>query len=339
MEALRYPALFVLFFFGSISCKEHLVGEPVPDSYEQNFISLWQGYRDYYPYFDQKNVNWDSLFVVYGDIINTVSSDPELFATLSDLLFQLNDIHATLRSDFDYFIVESNPTSLNTAILELKYVNDLSKPSENSPFAYGSIGDDIAYLRIDTFRGEKDSFKEIDTILKTLYPRKGLILDLRNNGGGSDINSHIVMSRFTNKKTLIRKIVYRNGPRYSDFSEPIPDYITSEGFYYDKPVVLITDRSIYSAAEDFILGMRQLSTITVLGTLTGGASGNPAVFDLPNGWIYSVSRWQILQPENDALYEGIGLIPDTLVFQTPMDDIFLNDTRIDAAVRLLLRAE
>ncbi len=329
--------LLALFFFFGQGCKETLVGSSPADSPRENFDQLWQGFDQHYSYFEIKPYSWDSLYHSYFQTIDTISSDKLLFNVLSDLLSKLSDFHVTLRSDTEFYSSPPDPGTLDKILLELKYLNNISRSSDESPFLTADIREDISYLRIDTFRGKEYLFKEIDSILENLYYKKGLILDLRSNGGGSDINSQIVMSRFADKKTLIRKIRYRNGPQHTDFSKPIFDYVEPNGFYYDKPVVLLTDRSVYSAAEDFILGMRQFPDVLVLGERTAGSSGNPATFDLPNGWIYTVPRWQILQPENDSLYENTGLIPDTLVYQTERDDIFLQDAKMDAAVRLLLQ--
>ena len=334
LKKIAFTCFFIFIF--NQGCKERLVGTKPENTYRENFEQLWKGYDKNYSYFAIKKTNWDSLYIVYSEIIDTISTDVELFETLSTMINNLSDFHVTLRSNFDFYSLTPEEGTLDRILLELKYLNNISKPSNDSPFLTANLGDDFAYLRIDTFNGKEYLFREIDSILESLYSRNALVLDIRGNGGGSDLNSQIVMSRFANQRTLIRKIKYRNGPNHSDFSKPILDYIDKKGFYYDKPVVLITDRSIYSAAEDFVLGMRQFPKVIVLGETTAGSSGNPITFDLPNGWLYTVSRWQILQPENDSLYENIGLIPDTVVNQTQRDDIFLLDAKIEAAVRLLL---
>lgn len=338
MEKIGLISLFSLIIFTSfLGCKEQLVGENPPNTFEQNFESLWQSFDLNYPYFEHKKINWDSLYVIYRTQIDAITSNSGLYLTLSSILEELKDGHATLITPFaTYTYLEWHQTFYDPVLLEQQYLQNVT---HSSPFMDADIGSEIAYIHVNTFMGSNFSFKEIDEILEKHYSKKGLILDIRTNGGGKDINSQEVLARFASEKTLIRKILYRNGPNHSDFSKPILDYISPKGFHYDKKVVLITDQSVFSAAEDFVLGMRQLSNVTVLGEPTGGGSGNPATYDLPNGWLYTVSRWQILQPETDSLYEGIGLSPDVFIPSSPDDAAFLRDVKIEEAIRLILDEE
>ncbi|GAB5408589.1 MAG: S41 family peptidase [Balneolaceae bacterium] len=332
-----FQVILFLFFCSLWGCKEQIVGEDHPNTYLENFESLWRGFDANYSYFEHKNINWDSLYIEYAEQVDTVTSDSSLFDVLSEMLSQLRDGHASVSSKSEnYSYTGWRQTFYDPLLLQLKYLENIERSSIESPFLVANIGDSVAYIHINSFEGSLSKYKEIDSILENFSQEKGLILDLRTNGGGKDINAHEVLSKFAAEKTLIRKIRYRNGPNHSDFSKPIIDYISPSGFYYGKKVIVLTDRSVFSAAEDFVLGMRQFSNVTILGQRTGGGSGNPITFDLPNGWLYTVSRWQIFQPESDSLYEGIGLIPDILVPHLPRDDVFLLDGKVETAVRLIL---
>ena len=48
--------------------------------------------------------------------------------------------------------------------------------------------------------------------------------------------------------------------------------------------MLLVDRGVYSAANDFTLRMKGLPFVTVMGTQTGGGAGLPMSSELPNGW-------------------------------------------------------
>jgi len=62
------------------------------------------------------------------------------------------------------------------------------------------------------------------------------------------------------------------------------------GLRYTDPIALLTNRRTFSAAESFVLAMRTLPQVTIVGDTTGGGSGNPLHRELPNGWGLSVSR-------------------------------------------------
>lgn len=329
--------LAVLLFTG---CKDTLVGENPSNTFENNFNILWNTFDKNYSYFEHKSINWDSLYTVYYTNLDTITSDIGFFDHTSKLLEELKDGHANLTAPFAvYSYTDWRKTIYNEVFIDFRYLETSSKPSPDSPFIEGEIANNIGYLHIGSFDGAEHLFKEIDSILKRAALKKGLIIDVRTNGGGKDVNSRMVLSRFADQKRLIRKIRYRNGPNHSDFTPFIYNEIEPNGFYFDKPLVLITDQSTFSAAEDFVLGMRQFPTVTILGEFTGGGSGNPATFDLPNGWLFTVSRWQIFQPENNELYEGFGLEPDSVVLQNNNDSIFGIDTKMSTAISLINKAE
>ena len=322
----------------SLACKESLVGESPENTYMENFNSLWRGFDANYSYFEHKELNWDSLYTVYLVEMERVDSDEELFNVMSSLVARLRDGHATLITpEITYRYTGWRDTRFDPNHT-FGYLRNIKYPDLNSPFLYGTIGERIAYLRIKEFSGSETKYKLIDDILKELDTEQsyGLILDVRTNGGGSDINAHIVGSRFADQKRLIRRIRYRNGPEHSDFSPVIDDFLSPNGFHYNKNVVILTDGSVYSAAEDFVLAMRQFPRVHVVGERTGGGSGNPITMDLPNGWLYTVPRWQILQPEDNQLYEVTGLKPDSLVYQTSSFEALNRDAHLEAAANLLI---
>ena len=123
---------------------------------------------------------------------------------------------------------------------------------------------------------------------------KGLILDLRTNGGGGDVNAHVIAQEFISRPIRIRWIRYQSIYHYA-YSRWISNELMPKSSY-KRPVVIITDRSVFSAAEDFVLALRQLSNVYVVGQFTGGGSGNPMTRELPNGWILKVPRWQVADP-------------------------------------------
>jgi len=53
----------------------------------------------------------------------------------------------------------------------------------------------------------------------------GIIIDVRNNGGGNLSNSSTLASRFTNEKVLTGYIRHKTGKGHSDFSYPEPIYL------------------------------------------------------------------------------------------------------------------
>lgn len=88
-----------------------------------------------------------------------------------------------------------------------------------------------------------------------------------------------------------------------------------------------------SCAEDFVLAMRVLPTVTVVGDTTGGGSGGPIVRELPNGWTYQLSEWIEYIPSRQ-MFEGVGLAPGVVAKATLADAEHGVDAAMERAIAL-----
>ena len=148
------------------------------------------------------------------------------------------------------------------------------------------------------------------------------------------MNSREIVSRFTDKKRLYRKIRYRNGPDHDDFSNWKDDFITPSGNQYLKTTVVLTNEYCFSSTEDCILAFQVLPNTIIIGDTTGGGSGNPIQRELPNGWIYRLSNWQEVNSQM-VYFEGIGIAPDSVVWITRQDSINGADRILETAVAVI----
>ena len=84
-----------------------------------------------------------------------------------------------------------------------------------------------------------------------------------------------------------------------DFSEPYPFYFDpapSNRIMWGKPVVVLCNRSTFSAANNFVSVMKCLPGVTVAGSTTGGGSGMPFSSELTNGWGVRFSASPVRDP-------------------------------------------
>jgi len=115
--------------------------------------------------------------------------------------------------------------------------------------------------------------------------------------------------RFTNERVLVGYTCYKTGTGHDDFSEPRAEYINpSNNVRWQKPVVLLVNRSCYSAANTFVRNMKEMPLVTVMGDQSGGGSGLPFSSELPIGWSVRFSS----SPCYDARMQQIefGIEPD-----------------------------
>ena len=147
-------------------------------------------------------------------------------------------------------------------------------------------------------------------------------------------NSDRLASHFFNEKTLVGYMRHKTGKGHDDFSKPYEIYVEpTSGVKYQKKVVILTNRSCYSAANDFVNAMRYAPKATIVGDKTGGGSGLPFSSELPNGWSIRFSASPIMDAEMNQLEFGID--PDIKIDMTEADIDKGIDTIIEKAKEII----
>jgi len=125
----------------------------------------------------------------------------------------------------------------------------------------------------------------------------------------------------------------KSGPWHNDFLEATPYYVEPRAPYYDKQVVLLTNRSSYSATNYFAAAMKLIpKNVILVGDITGGGGGLPVHKDLPNGWVISLSSTQLLSSDKAQVEEGIE--PHIRVDMSEEDIADDKDTILESALAL-----
>ena len=277
-----------------------------------NFEYLWSEVDKKYSYFDIKGIDWDAVKQRYSDSIRSEMSDEELFDVLGSMLNELRDDHTNLVSPFNvsvYNVALKNEPNYNERTIREYYLPELMF---TGAFSHNFIaGDSIAYLRYGSFMSAVTN-EDLDFILTRYANTKGLILDLRENGGGNVFNIPLILERFVESRTLAAYSQTRNGPGHNDFSAETGFYYNPyDGLRYTKPVMVLVDRGSYSATTFFSLSTKAMDNITLVGDTTGGGGGLPNGGQLPNGWTYRFSITRLLDLGKQNLAES-GVPPDIL---------------------------
>ena len=130
--------------------------------------------------------------------------------------------------------------------------------------------------------------------------------------------------------------MHKTGPGHDDFSEPYPiTYKPAPAgrVRWGKPVVVLTNRSTFSAANNFASVMRCLPGVTLVGATTGGGSGMPYSSELPCGWSVRFSACSMLDVEGRSTESGIE--PHVAVDLDPADALQGHDTILDRAIQII----
>ncbi|MBC9795247.1 S41 family peptidase [Sinomicrobium weinanense] len=269
------------------SCESVLIDDEQTTDPYQNFDYLWNYIDTHYPYLDYKQVNWEEERIKYRSKLSDNTTERELFNVMRDLLNTLKDGHIVLRSPFEnYYYPIPEHENFDFSIVEEYYLDQtVDVDWQKEVFVYGILDDDIGYVY---YRSFNRSASPIDDILKAFDHRgvKGLILDIRDNNGGKSANVIQLAGRFTATEKEVGYVRFKTDK--DNFSEPLRIYVHPTGYRWNKPVMLLTNRGIYSAGSYFSEVMRQLDGVTLVGTVTGGGGGMPNENELPNGWFFRV---------------------------------------------------
>lgn len=309
-------------------------GEEFDNNAEGNFQALWSIINDHYCFFDYKaktiGLDWDQVYEKYHDRLSPNMNTYQLFEVLGEMLSELQDGHVNLFATHDvarnWSWHEDYPANFNDSVHQLYLGTDYRIASS---LRYKILDDNIGYIYCGSFSSALGD-GNISQAMLYLAECKGLIVDVRQNGGGDLTNADKLASHFTNKKLLVGYMSHKTGPGHQDFSDLQEIWLTpSDGVRWQKKTVVLTNRSCYSATNDFVKSMMQCPNVTIIGDQTGGGSGMPFSSELPNGWSIRFSACPIYDVNKN--HTEFGIQPDIKVDMKTEDLLKNQDTLIEYA--------
>jgi carboxyl-terminal processing protease len=191
------------------------------------------------------------------------------------------------------------------------------------------LDNNIAYVKLNTF-GDTTS-QELVAQLKDLLAKnpKGLIFDLRNNGGGYLQTAVEVASQFIKEGVIVSE-KYGDG-RPEDKSEAIKGGIAT-----DIPLVVLVNEGTASASEIVAGAIQDYGRGKLVGVTSYGKGSVQIWTPLSNeqGAVrITIAKW--LTPKGRTIHK-IGLTPDVVVEMSADDHTAGRDPQLDAAIKTLL---
>lgn len=313
--------------------------EEFADNKRGDFDALWSTVDQHYCFFSEKGVDWSDVYNKYSPLVNEDISDRQFFGICEDMISELRDGHTNISSAFatSYYRKwwSDYPQNFNLRLVE-QYCLGFDY-QQIGGVIYGVLPGNVGYVYIPSF-SSGPGVSNIDWILTDLNACNGLIIDLRDNGGGSMDNAENWVRHFILEERTVGYISHKTGPGHEDFSDPYPikfDRLDSHNYVWIKPVVLLTNRSTFSAANYMVMCMRSLPNVTHAGATTGGGCGMPLTLEIPGGWSVRMSAVRVYDADMKLTEAGIAPDEGCEIDLDPEQALEGHDTMIDFAINLI----
>lgn len=236
------------------------------------------------------------------------------------------------------FTVEVNRVSYE----KLNNASFVPNPSNNA-YDFSILDGDIAWIRLKTF----SSNYVVEAFLKDfkkINQAKGIILDVRDNDGGSSDVGFEILRTLVNKPLQLphsstrdyKPYLRTRGQAVKRYYFPHITLSPNLTNQYKGKIVLLTSARTFSAAEDFVITFKHMKRGLVIGEKSAGSTGQPLKFSLPGGGTARVCTKEDVSPDGSR-FVGIGILPDINV-QPSVSDVRNNvDSVLKVAINELKR--
>lgn len=330
----------------------------LPSTFQNNVTVFYQTFKEHYPFFKVRNTTWGDDLVSKLMSHQNELTDESLYSVLVSLVLPLKDSHTAIVApsvDKSFFGAESKSPAYSKeikdkakTIIEDKYLTQPIKSYANDQLGFSILQNQIGYLQINGFYDYGSSEKKesdliilnnaLNNISKSFMHINGLIIDIRNNDGGSDFLAIETAKRFTNKKYLAyyKQAVFKNSddviwtPQTPTWVEP------SDKPAFSGNIVLLTGSETISAAETFTMALMQRTPSVIrVGMNTRGSFSDMLPRILPNGWLFALPNERYLD-ERGSSFDFVGIPPDVVKPVFTQQDLENNvDSALESAMEIL----
>ena len=212
---------------------------------------------------------------------------------------------------------------------------------------------EILYFALNTFNDD-EVVTQFEAHLEELESARAVVLDIRNNGGGSSsrawsIGRHfsVVPLEVSHWRTRQHRAAYKEWGKFSDDPER-KAYAAMDGWFEPQessvidppertfvvPVAVLVGSSTYSAAEDFLAYMRAAPNCVFVGGPSAGSTGQPLRFEIPGGARIGITSKHDTMPDGTE-FVGYGVMPDIDIRQSLAAFLEGRDPVLERAVEVL----
>jgi len=360
------------------------------DNYPDLFQAFWNGMNSNYVFWGIDTTNWDRVYANYKPLFDQLTVFDSANETKAEQYFTemcsgIIDGHFTLtfeltgnvfqpavtkrlKMDPNYFADSTFPAAVLDSLIPAKYLDTGAVKGTDTLTIEGSktlltavagtINHSILYLYFSNFALSQSGNNTApvfnafyNTIRRLPAAAKGIIIDLRGNGGGEIADLDYIVGQMTTSPYTIGYTTAKNGPNRLDYSAWAPAVVkpwTGGSADITVPVVVLADHLTASMGELVVMAIKALphGNGKFIGTRTWGANGpltaavyfNGGQFTIgtsafgPNGYMNVFTSSTMFKYKNGDIYEGVGVPPDIYARETTQAYLRGDDLVLDAAI-------
>jgi len=173
------------------------------------------------------------------------------------------------------------------------------------------LDDNIGYLKFDFFADPEMCGLTASAAMNFVAGTRALIVDMRENGGGSPAMVAYVSSYLFDDSTHLNDLWERkSGATTQYWTRPS---VPGRKFGGQKPVFVLTSSRTFSGAEEYSYNLKSLKRATLVGETTGGGAHPVSGRRINEHFIIGVPEARAINPITHTNWEGVGVEPDVKV--------------------------
>lgn len=168
----------------------------------------------------------------------------------------------------------------------------------------------VGYVKFNFFADPEVCGPTASAAMNFVANTDALIVDLRENGGGSpDMVAYVTSYLFTTRTHLNDLWTRRTNENREYWTRDVPGV----RFGDQKPIYVLTSKNTFSGAEEFTYNLKNLKRATIIGETTGGGAHPVSGHKIDEHFVIGVPFARAINPISKTNWEGTGVEPDVKV--------------------------
>jgi hypothetical protein len=271
--------------------------------------------QDFYIYPDVAKITSEHLSKLLDAGHFDTCNDNEKFATV------LTEVVQSVNKDKHMRIMSNKPFVAQTNKVEAKAAHRMGQINNYRNYNHGFkelklLEGNVAYLDVRMFAPMERAKEIADAYMKLMSLSDAVIIDLRQNTGGSPAMVQYLCSYFFDKKIHLNSLFYREGDRTEE-------YWTLEEVggkkLVDIPLFIMISEETFSGAEEFSYNMQTQKRAVLIGQTSAGAANPGGTRGINEHLSVFIPTGRAINPITQTSWEGIGVQPE---IQTKKEESF-----------------